>query len=301
MQDLNDLYYFVHVVDNGGFAPASRALGEPKSKLSRRLAKLEERLGVQLVHRSTRRFTVTDIGKTYYAHCKAMLVEAAAAQEAIEMTRAEPCGTVHLSCPITLLESNVSAMLVEFMNAYPLVQVHLQATNRRVDLLNEGVDVAIRVRRMPLADSDIVVRSLGDRRQCLVGSPLLFAGGTQPATPADLSRFASLGHGQSHQQFRWELLGPEGAVATIRFDPRLVTDDLAVLRQAAVAGVGIVQLPRLMIGDKLANGTLLELLPGWAPPPETIHAAFVSRRGLLPAVRTLIDFLADRFAELDDE
>lgn len=301
MQDLNDLYYYVHVVDNGGFAPASRALGEPKSKLSRRLARLEERLGVQLVHRSTRRFSVTDIGQTYYAHCKAMLVEADAAQEAIEMTRAEPCGTVHLSCPIALLESSVGGMLAAFMNTYPQVQVHLQATNRRVDLLNENVDVAIRVRRLPLADSDIVVRSLGDRQQCLVGSPTLFANGHRPATPADLGTMPSLGHGQPHQKFRWELQGAEGAVATIPFEPRLITDDLAVLRQAAIAGVGIVQLPKLTIRDELADGTLIELLPGWAPPAETIHAAFVSRRGLLPAVRTLIDFLAERFAGLDED
>ena len=105
MQDLNDLYYFAEVVDHGGFAPAGRAIGVPKSKLSRRVALLEERLGVRLIQRSTRRFAVTDVGRTYYAHCKAMLVEAQSAQEAIEQTRAEPCGVVRISCPVALLDA----------------------------------------------------------------------------------------------------------------------------------------------------------------------------------------------------
>src|SRR4249920_3445575 len=108
MQDLNDLYYFAMVVDHGGFAPAGRALGIPKSKLSRRIALLEERLGVRLIQRSTRRFAVTEIGQNYYAHCKAMLVEADAAQAAVEQTRSEPRGTVRLTCPVALLHARVS-------------------------------------------------------------------------------------------------------------------------------------------------------------------------------------------------
>ena len=301
MQDLNDLYYFVHIVDNGGFAAASRALGEPKSKLSRRLAQLEERLGVQLVQRSTRHFSVTDIGKTYYAHCKAMLVEADAAQEVIELTRAEPCGTVRMSCPIALLEATVGAMLADFMLQYPLVDVHLQATNRRVDLLDENIDIALRVRPMPLQDSDLVVRVLGDREQCLAASPALLAEHEAAKVPADLGRYPSLGLGQPHHKFEWRLHGKDDAEATIRHTPRLVTDDMVALRTAAVAGVGIVQLPRLMIADELQDGRLQVLLPDWAPQNETIHAAFVSRRGLLPAVRALIDFLADAFERLDGD
>ena len=115
MQDLNDLYYFAQVVDHGGFAPAGRAIGMPKSRLSRRIAQLEERLGVRLIQRSTRQFAVTELGRTYYEHCKAMLVEAEAAQAAIEMTRAEPCGLIRMSCPIALLHTHVGPMLADFM------------------------------------------------------------------------------------------------------------------------------------------------------------------------------------------
>jgi len=175
MQDLNDLYYYVQVVDHGGFAPAGRALGMPKSKLSRRIALLEERLGVRLIQRSTRRFAVTEIGQTYYEHCKAMLVEAEAAQDAIEATRAGPCGTVRMTCPVALLHANVGAMLADFMANCPRVTVHLEATNRRVDPVGEAIDIAIRVRPPPLEDSDLVLRVLADRSQCLLASPALIA------------------------------------------------------------------------------------------------------------------------------
>src|SRR5688572_738674 len=121
MKDLNDLYYFVQVVDHGGFAPAGRALGVPKSKLSRRIALLEERLGVRLIQRSTRRFTVTELGQTYYTHARAMLVEADAAEEAIRRAHAEPRGVVRMSCPVTLLEASVGPMLADFLQGCPLV------------------------------------------------------------------------------------------------------------------------------------------------------------------------------------
>jgi len=155
MQDLNDLYLYAQVVDHGGFAAAGRALGIPKSRLSRRVAVLEKGLGVRLLQRSTRRFAVTDIGRTYYAHCKAMLVEAEAAQDAIEVTRAEPCGTVRLTCPVALLDLQVGDMLATFMAQHPRVDVVAEATNRRVDVIAEAVDIAIRVRPPPLSDSDL--------------------------------------------------------------------------------------------------------------------------------------------------
>src|ERR1700719_2324295 len=119
MHDLNDLFFYVQVVANGGFAPAGRALGMPKSKLSRRIALLEERLGVRLIQRSTRHFSVTEIGQTYYAHCKAVLVEAEAAQEAIDLTRSEPRGVVRMACPVALLDMRVGDMLAKFLVAHP--------------------------------------------------------------------------------------------------------------------------------------------------------------------------------------
>ena len=301
MQDLNDLYYFVQVVDHGGVAPAGRALGMPKSKLSRRIALLEERLGVRLLQRTTRHFSVTDVGQSFYEHCKAMLVEAEAAQEAIELTRATPRGTVRLSCPIALLQSLVSPMLASFMRAHPQVTVLLEATNRRVDLVAEGIDVAIRVRPPPLPDSDLVLRVLAERSQCMVGSPLLFGDAARPTAPADLADWPSLALGTPQQHYQWDLYGPDGARAQLRHAPRFVTGDMLALRDAAVAGVGVVQLPTMLIVEQVANGSLLPLMAQWRPQREIIHAVFPSRRGLLPAVRMLIDHLAHAFAALQEE
>ena len=301
MQDLNDLYFYVQVVEYGGFAPAGRALGQPKSKLSRRIAALEQRLAVRLLNRSTRHVTVTEIGQLYYSHCKAMLVQAEAAQEAIEVSRAEPCGTLRLSCPVALLDARVADMLVAFQQQNPRVQIHLDATNRQVDVIEEGYDLAIRVRPPPMEDSDLALRVLTDRGQCLVASPDLLAGEGRPAVPADLARLPSLALGLPQQRHRWDLIGPDQSEARIDHHPRLVTRSMGTLRKAAVGGIGVVQLPTMMMTEELADGRLVKVLEGWAPPREIIHAVFPSRRGLLPAVRGLIDHLAERFQILDED
>ena len=298
VRDLNDLYYFAQVVDHGGFAPAGRALGVPKSKLSRRIALLEESLGVRLIQRSTRRFSVTDIGQEYYRHCMAMLVEAEAAQEAVERSRSEPCGVVNLSCPIALLHARVGSMLATFMAVNPRVEIHLDATNRRVDVLQEGVDIAIRVRFPPLEDTDLVLKVLGKRRQSLVVSPVLLARLGTPEVPADLSAFPSLDLGPARREHTWQLYGPEEAAASIHHRPRLVSDDMMTLRLAAQANVGIVQLPTMIVGNDLTQGSLVELLPSWSPRCGIVHAVFPSRRGLLPSVRALLDHLAAEFEAL---
>ncbi|ART48572.1 LysR family transcriptional regulator [Acidovorax carolinensis] len=298
MQDLNDLYFFVQVVEHQGFAPAGRALGMPKSTLSRRIAQLEERLGVRLIQRSTRRFAVTEIGQDYYRHCVAMLVEANAAQDVIERHSAEPQGTVRLACPTALLDYQLGELLARFMVVRPKVQVHLESTNRRVDVIGEGFDIAIRVRFPPLEDTDLVMRVLGESTQCLVASPdLLQAHGlSAPLLPADLSSLPSLDEGPPHREHMWSLRGPGGAMATVSHHPRLISDDRLALRMAALHGVGVLQLPTMMVRKYLERGLLVDLLPDWQPRPGVVHAVFPSRRGLLPAVRELIDYLAAEFA-----
>jgi DNA-binding transcriptional LysR family regulator len=301
MQDLNDLYYFAKVVDYGGFAPAGRALGEPKSKLSRRIARLEETLGVRLLNRSTRYVAVTEIGRIYYSHCRAMLVQAETAQDAIEAMRSEPCGVVRFSCPIALLDARVADMLADYQRRFPRVTLHLDATNRRVDVIEEGFDVAIRVRPPPLEDSDLVLRTLSDRGQCLVASPQLLTKFTRPEVPGDLADWPSLALGRSQDRHHWHLIDCDGREARIEHHPRLVTRSMTALKTAAVSGVGIVQLPTMMVTEELADDRLIRVLEDWAPPREIIHAVFPSRRGLLPAVRELIDFLAERFEALQED
>lgn len=301
MQDLNDLVYFAHVVDHRGFAPAARVMGVPKSKLSRRIALLEDRLGVRLIQRSTRRFSVTEIGDSYYRHCKAIIVEAQAAQESIDHATTEPQGIVRVSCPVALLHARVAAMMVKFMQSYPRVEVHLDAINRRVDVVAEGYDVAIRARTPPLEDSSLVMRELAQRDWYLVASPRLCEQFPPPAVPADLEKLPSLGDGPADREHAWQLVGPDGAVASIPHRPRLITDDMHALLAAAVAGLGVVQLPAMVMGDQLRSGQLVKLLPQWRSKGAVVHAVFPSRRGLLPSVRALIDFLARKFDELPQD
>lgn len=301
LPDLNELYYFAEVVKHGGFAAAGRALGIPKSKLSRRVALLEERLGAQLLLRSTRSFTVTEVGKRYYEHCRAMLTEAEAAEEFVALTHAEPCGVVRISCPVALLAARVGAILGEFMAQYPRVVLHVDETNRRVDVVAEGLDLAIRVRPAPLQDSDLVLRTLAERHQCLVAAPQLLERCGRPSGPMDLSDWPTLDMGLPQDTHRWLLQGPEGVRAEVRHSPRYVTQSMLALRDAAVNGVGVVQLPTMLLRDELDSGALVRVLPGWEPRPEIIHAVYASRRGQLPAVRALLDFLVHAFEEIEEE
>jgi len=295
MQDLNDLYLFVQAVDHGGFAAAARALGLQKSKVSRRIGLLEDRLGVRLIQRSTRRFSVTEIGQEYYRRCVAMLVEAESAQTVIDQSRAEPCGVVRLSCPTGLLAFQFGALFGRFMALYPDVELHVESTNRRVDVIGEGFDLAIRVRPPPLTESELVMRRFDERTIRIVASPDLLK---QRAItlPADLAGLPSLDFGPAGGEHRWRLTHADGSIAEVRHAPRLITDDMAVLRDAALAGAGAARLPTLVVWDDLQAGRLVTLLPDWKPSNEIVHAVFPSRRGLLPSVRALLDFLADECA-----
>jgi len=295
MQDLNDLYYFVQVVDHGGFAPAARALGLQKSKLSRRVRQLEERLGVRLLNRSSRRFSVTEIGREFHARCVAMLVEAEAAEQIVAQSQVEPRGVIRVSCPVALVSFQFAALTARFMAENPRVEVHLESTNRRVDLIAEGIDVAIRVRFPPLEPTDLVMRKLDVSTQCLVAHPQLI--GNALTSPADLAGLPSLDLGPPHRPHRWQLHAADGRSAAIPHNPRLVTDDMAALREAALAGVGIVQLPTMMVWADIDAGRLVHVLPEWRPEAGVIHAIFPSRRGLLPAVRAFVDYLATACTE----
>jgi DNA-binding transcriptional LysR family regulator len=241
----------------------------------RRIAMLEERLGARLIQRSTRRFVVTEAGQTYYMHCKAMLVEAEAAQEAIDTLKAEPRGVIRMTCPLPLLHAYMGVMLAEFMARYPYVMMHVDATNRRVDLVSKSVDVALRVRPPPLENSDLAIRVLVDRSQCLAASPALVQRFGSAVALAELSNWPSLGLGTAQQIHSWVLHGPDGAHATFHHTPRFVTTDMIALRHAAMAGVGVVQLPVVMARDQLAAGLLVRVVPDWAPPPGN-HSCDVS-------------------------
>ncbi len=290
--DLNDLYYFAAVVTHGGFAPAGRALGVPKSNLSRRVARLEDRLNVRLLERSTRRFAVTPAGQEFYRHCQAVIIEAEAAEESALSLRGEPRGLVRLSCPVQLAENGLADLLPQFLAAHPLVRVQVLVTDRRIDLIDEGVDVAIRVRTRLDTDQALTMRTLGRDRALLVASPAYVQHNGAPTTPQDLKSHSILWRSEGPARAVLSLTGADGREASVEIEPRLTADHFTPLLKAAVAGTGIAFLPEMVCRDAVRDGRLTPLLPELGELRGIVHMVFTTRRGQLPAVSALIDFLA---------
>ena len=297
MQDLNDLSYFAAVVEHGGFAAAERALGIPKSRLSRRISALEAELGVRLLQRSTRRFAVTDVGNSVYRHAHSMLLEAQAAREAVDRLSAEPRGLVRVSIPVSLAQREIPSLLPDFLARSPAVRVQLHVSNRRVDVINEGFDVAIRVRNKLDDDGSLVMRSFGQIQERLVASPAYLRRAGRPQLPEDLAAHVTLSMIEDDARQRWELQR-NGESRRIDLKPRVAGFDFPMLMALAKQGVGITLLPETLCAEAVRNGELEVVLPEWRLPQGIAHLVFASRRGLLPAVRVFIDFLAERLPPL---
>jgi len=297
MQDLNDLYFFASVVEHGGFSAAGRSLGVPKSRLSKRIAQLEDRLGVRLLQRTTRRFVVTEVGERFYGHCRAVLEEARAAQEAVDELRAEPRGVVRLSCPISIAQTVLAYILPEFMAKYPKLQVRVLSNNRRVDLIGEGFDLAIRVRTKLDTDSNMIIRSFGQARIFPVASPSLLKTYGHPRHPEDLARIPAVSMQEHEGSQVWELIDAQGERVSVEVQARLITGDFAILLEAARAGIGVALLPETVCAPAITSGELEILLPEWSAPQGIMHFVYPSRRGMMPGVRALVDFLAERLPE----
>src|SRR5712664_1274888 len=237
MRDFNDLQFFVAVVLNRGFSAAARVLGVPKSRMSRRVALLEERLGVRLLDRTTRGLSLTQVGQQVFEHARAAIIEAEAAEEAALRMQSEPRGLVRLSCPLGL-QGAIAGPLPGFLATHPQLRVQCIATNRRVDLIHEGVDVAIRVRERLDNDADLQVKRIGISRRILVASPTLLADKGEPVTPSELSAFPIL-HQEQQGGGTWLLTAENGDTDSVAIEPRLATGSFDVLIAAACQGAGI--------------------------------------------------------------
>jgi DNA-binding transcriptional LysR family regulator len=293
MQDLNDMLFFAEVVDRGGFAAAGRALHIPKSRLSRRIADLEARLGVRLLQRTTRKLSLTQAGEIYHRHCVAMREQAEAADEAVAQVRTEPRGTVRVTCPVTLAQSTIGPLLPRFLAAHPQVRIDMQVTNRVIDLVQEGVDVAFRV-RANLGDSgSLVVKKLGPTGGVLVASPQLLQRFGAPKNPDELRNLPTVAMTAIDGRASWRLQGPNGTEVELQHQPAYSADDLLTLKFTVVQGTGMCVLPDFLCVEELREGTLVPVLSGWAPPTALVIAVFPSRRGMVPAVRSLLDFLGE--------
>ncbi|MES2632754.1 MAG: LysR substrate-binding domain-containing protein [Pseudomonadota bacterium] len=293
MQDLNDMLYFAEVVDQGGFAAAGRALGLPKSKLSRRVAELEARLGVRLLQRTTRKLSLTEAGEIYHRHCVAMREEAEAAEEAVLVVQTEPRGTIRVTCPVTLAQSTIAPLIPMFLERHPHVRIDMQVTNRVVDLVQEGIDVALRVRPTLEDSGSLVIKNLGNTYGLLVASPKLLDREGRPQTVEDLQKLPTVAMSAADGRATWILMGPAGRSFELVHKPVYTADDILTLKCAALQGTGICIIPDYMCTSELRSGALEQVISGWAPRPGVMHAVFPSRRGLVPAVRRFLDHLGE--------
>lgn len=294
--DLNDYYYFVHVVEKGSFTRAAEALGIPKSRLSRHVARLEERLDVVLIQRTTRQSRITELGEVFYQHAKAAVDEAELAETALKRKKNAVAGNVSLSCSVGLAQFALKELLVRFMTDNPLVSVSQQVTNENVDLVATGVDLSIRGHKDPLPDSTLVQRELAIVEWNLFASPDYLAAGSPIGSPADISAHHLLAVGWRGSSNLLRLQHQSGAEESIETRPRLNSEDMTTLKEAACSGLGVVALPAYTCRRELASGELVRVLPEWHAGEARLSLLMPRRRGSRAPVLALQSFLQSELA-----
>ena len=292
--DLNDFFYFVQVVDRRGFTAAGRMLRIPKSTLSHRIQRLETELGVRLLNRTSRRFAMTDAGEEFYRHAVVMLHDAELAESAIRHRLTEPTGTVRCTAARATMQFAMCDIVADFLLRYPKVNVVAHATDRNVDIVGENYDVAIRAHSDPLPNSTLVQRALTPAPWLLFAGSAYLDANEAPKTPDDLRNHPSLFMMRTGVAPVWRLRRSSKAEdeVVISLTPRLLCDDMIALKQAAIAGLGVVALPGYICREDVRSGALRQVLPAWLAGDSTITALIPYRRGLLPSVRAFIDHLS---------
>jgi DNA-binding transcriptional LysR family regulator len=288
--DLNQVLVFTRVVQAGSFTAAARALGLPKSTVSRKVAELEERVGARLLQRTTRKLSLTDAGRIYYQHGARIVSEAEAADQAVGRLHSAPRGRLRVTAPVSV--ATLGPVVAEYLRRYPDVTVELVCTDRTVDLIEEGFDVAIRAGR--LADSTLVARSLGAVRRLPVAAPGYLRKHGTPRAPRDLERHRAIVFAAGPDPTAWTLVAGEEQVE-VRVAARLAVNDLSMLLDAARAALGIAFMPEQDAAADLAAGRLRRVLPAWCSPEVPLHAVYPSARLLSPNVASFIEVVRASF------
>ncbi len=293
MLNLNDMVVFTRVVEAGSFTGAAKLLGLPKSTVSRKVALLEERLGVRLLERTTRALKLTEIGATYFEHCSRIVNEAEEANLTVTRMQVSPRGTLRVTAPTEFGSLYLGAIVAAYLQQFPRVELEVELTNRVVDLIEEGFDLGIRAGS--LRDSSLIARKLASDRVIICGSPAYLAEQSKPLTPEDLSDRQMILAPASPQN-HVKLISEEGASATVAIAGNLRVNSLAMARDAAAAGLGLAALPEMICWEDLRSGRLQVALEGWALPGAGLHAVYPSPRHLSAKVKTFIDFLQQKLS-----
>ena len=286
-RDLNDVLAFTHVADSGSFTRAAERLGWPKSSVSHRVARLEGCLGARLLERSTRRLRLTDVGARFHEHARRVLQELDEAAATVASFRARPQGRLRVSASVVLWQVLLPAMLAEYTALYPEVELFVDLANRRVDLLEEGFDLAIRAGELP--DSSLVSRRLGSATARLFVAPAYLRQRGTPAVPDELAGHVLIGNAPAAGSPGWTLTHDDGRTQAVPARFVLAANDAALLRELAATGTGIVTLPAFVAAPAVAAGRLVPVLPGWATRRLDVHAVFPSHKSLSPALRAFVD------------
>ena len=290
-RDLNDILAFTAVADSGSFTRAAERLGWPKSSVSHRVARLEAALAARLLERSTRRLRLTEVGARYHEHARRVLQELDQAAATVDSFRAGPQGWLRISASVVLGQALLPALLAEYTALYPQVQLFVDLSNRRVDLLEEGFDLAIRSGSLP--DSSLVTRRLGRAAARLYAAPDYLRRHGTPATPDALAGHRLIDNAPTAPSDGWQLVHDDGTACAVPARFGLVGNDPVLLRALAVASGGIVSLPDFVAAPELAARRLVAVLPGWATRRVDVQAVFPSHKSLSPAVRAFIDLAAE--------
>jgi DNA-binding transcriptional LysR family regulator len=289
-----EMQSFSAVVDAGSFVKAAEALGLPKAAMSRYVADLETRLGVRLLHRTTRRLSLTEEGEVFYARAKELLAGVDEAEAEITSRSGAPGGLLRINAPLTFGILHLAPLWGVFRSQYPMVTLDITLADRMVDLVDEGYDVAIRIATLP--SSTLVSKRLATTRMVLCASPHYLAVHGEPVQPAELASHAVISYTYWSTKDEWHFEGPQGPVS-VKTQPCIHTNSGDTCRAAALAHQGIILQPSFLVGGDLASGTLVELMPQFHSIDIGIYAVYPTRKHVSPKVRVLIDFLVDHFAQ----
>lgn len=297
LSDLDDFYCFALVVEHGGFSAAERATDIPKSKLSRRVYNLEEKMGVRLIQRSSRHFAVTDIGMNVYRHAQVMINAAQSAHNLVDHLSTQPRGVIKMSVPMSIAQREMSEILPEFIKHYPEIKLQMIVTNRRVDIINEGIDIALRVRSSLDDDPSLIIRRFSNIEQHLFTTQAYLNEHGDIKHPEDLSKHRMLTMAEDHLDQHITVYDAHNHQKKIKISPIVMGSDLQMLANLVQQDCGVALLPDTIAKNLVQSGQFIRVLPDWKAPHGIFHAVYPSKRGMLPAVRVLIDFLVSKLSQ----
>jgi DNA-binding transcriptional LysR family regulator len=293
MDKFEGIQAFTQVVKFGGFAAAARELGVSRSAVNKLVINLENQLGVQLLHRSTRRVSPTETGLAFYQRCLAILADLAEAEQAVVQLQEEPKGALRVNAPMSFGTLHLAPALAEFLVQYPDVQVQLTLSDRLIDPISEGFDVTVRIAQVQ-ANTSLVVHELIEAKRVLCAAPTYLETYGIPNHPTELRHHSCLHYGHFATDNHWTLIGPDGE-HTVSIQGALCSNNGEVLREAAIHGLGITLLPLFIVGRDLNQGRLQTLLPDYHPPDLSISAIYPATRHLSTKIRLFVQFLKERF------